>query len=109
MATAQFSPNEMRRQQVSQTGSPRPKNRESTTPRETKTQARHTQSRMLMQPGEAYTQNQTQHKDTPCRNILIYGHCRYKDIGCAFSHEQGGTKGTSPPTSTSNQEQQQPQ
>ncbi|KAB5547013.1 PAB-dependent poly(A)-specific ribonuclease subunit PAN3 [Coniochaeta sp. 2T2.1] len=57
MATAQFSPNEMRRQQVSQTGSPRPKN-----------------------PYTAY-------KDTPCRNILIYGHCRYKDQGCAFSHD----------------------
>lgn len=106
MATAQFSPNEMRRQQVSQTGSPRPKNREST-PRETRPHSRRTQSRMLMQPGEAYTQNQAQHKDTPCRNILIYGHCRYKDIGCAFSHEQGGTKGSSPPSHK--QEQQQPQ
>ena len=100
MATAQFSPNEMRRQQVNQTtGSPRPKNRESS-PRETKTQARHTQSRMLMQPGEAYTA----YKDTPCRNILIYGHCRYKDQGCAFSHDTG-TKGASPPNS-SNQERQ---
>ncbi|KAJ9160846.1 hypothetical protein NKR19_g2869 [Coniochaeta hoffmannii] len=79
MATAQFSPNEMRRQQVSQTGSPRPKN--------------------------PYTQNHTQHKDTPCRNILIYGHCRYKDIGCAFSHDQGVSKGNSPPTP--NQEPQQ--
>jgi hypothetical protein len=29
MATAQFSPNDMRRGQVSQSGSPRPKNRES--------------------------------------------------------------------------------
>lgn len=58
-----------------------------------------------MQPGEAYTQNHTQHKDTPCRNILIYGHCRYKDIGCAFSHDQGVSKGNSPPTP--NQEPQQ--
>ncbi|KLU90505.1 hypothetical protein MAPG_10358 [Magnaporthiopsis poae ATCC 64411] len=27
-------------------------------------------------------------KDTLCRNILIYGHCRYEDTGCAFSHDQ---------------------
>ncbi|RYO83540.1 hypothetical protein DL764_009447 [Monosporascus ibericus] len=27
-------------------------------------------------------------KDTLCRNVLIYGHCRYEDQGCAFNHEQ---------------------
>ncbi|KAB5539512.1 hypothetical protein GE09DRAFT_320440 [Coniochaeta sp. 2T2.1] len=52
--------------------------------------------------GEAYTA----YKDTPCRNLLIYGHCRYKDQGCAFNH-YSGNKDTSPPNS-SNQEQQQP-
>ncbi|KAI1403159.1 hypothetical protein F4819DRAFT_248768 [Hypoxylon fuscum] len=26
-------------------------------------------------------------KDTLCRNVLIYGHCRYEDQGCAFNHE----------------------
>ncbi|KAK8023601.1 hypothetical protein PG993_011667 [Apiospora rasikravindrae] len=31
-------------------------------------------------------------KDTLCRNILIYGHCRYEDQGCAFNHDQN--KGT---------------
>ncbi|KAK7946117.1 uncharacterized protein PG986_010438 [Apiospora aurea] len=31
-------------------------------------------------------------KDTLCRNILIYGHCRYEDQGCAFNHDQD--KGT---------------
>lgn len=27
-------------------------------------------------------------KDTLCRNVLIYGHCRYENSGCAFNHEQ---------------------
>ncbi|KAI1164874.1 hypothetical protein F5B18DRAFT_613747 [Nemania serpens] len=27
-------------------------------------------------------------KDTLCRNVLIYGHCRYEDQGCAFNHDQ---------------------
>lgn len=40
-------------------------------------------------------------KDTTCRNILIYGHCRYKDQGCAFNHDTNQNKGS--PT----QEQQQ--
>ncbi|KAK2735440.1 hypothetical protein CKAH01_01821 [Colletotrichum kahawae] len=22
----------------------------------------------------------------PCRNMLIYGHCRYEDLGCGFKH-----------------------
>ncbi|KOS22290.1 PAB-dependent poly(A)-specific ribonuclease subunit PAN3 [Escovopsis weberi] len=29
-----------------------------------------------------------ENKDTLCRNILIYGHCRYEDQGCSFSHDQ---------------------
>lgn len=37
-------------------------------------------------------------KDTLCRNILIYGHCRYEDTGCAFSHDQSKK---SPKTDTS--------
>ncbi|KAK1758362.1 PAB-dependent poly(A)-specific ribonuclease subunit PAN3 [Echria macrotheca] len=28
-----------------------------------------------------------ENKDTTCRNILIYGHCRYEDQGCTFNHE----------------------
>ncbi|ORY67440.1 PAB-dependent poly(A)-specific ribonuclease subunit PAN3 [Pseudomassariella vexata] len=27
-------------------------------------------------------------KDTLCRNILIYGKCRYENQGCAFNHDQ---------------------
>ncbi|KAL2017612.1 hypothetical protein VTK56DRAFT_1932 [Thermocarpiscus australiensis] len=34
-----------------------------------------------------------ENKDTLCRNILIYGHCRYEDQGCTFNHDQ--TKGSS--------------
>ncbi|KAH8654487.1 hypothetical protein BGZ60DRAFT_386045 [Tricladium varicosporioides] len=26
-------------------------------------------------------------KDTLCRNVLIYGHCRYEEQGCAFNHD----------------------
>jgi PAB-dependent poly(A)-specific ribonuclease subunit 3 len=28
-----------------------------------------------------------ENKETPCRNVLIYGHCRYEDQGCTFSHD----------------------
>jgi hypothetical protein len=30
-------------------------------------------------------------KDTLCRNVLIYGHCRYEDQGCAFNHDPNKT------------------
>ncbi|KAL2146987.1 hypothetical protein VTI28DRAFT_1283 [Corynascus sepedonium] len=29
-----------------------------------------------------------ENKDTLCRNILIYGNCRYEDQGCTFNHDQ---------------------
>ncbi|KAL2269393.1 hypothetical protein VTJ83DRAFT_1577 [Remersonia thermophila] len=29
-----------------------------------------------------------ENKDTLCRNVLIYGHCRYEDQGCTFNHDQ---------------------
>jgi len=29
-----------------------------------------------------------EYKDTLCRNILIYGNCRYEDQGCTFNHDQ---------------------
>jgi PAB-dependent poly(A)-specific ribonuclease subunit 3 len=32
-------------------------------------------------------------KDTLCRNVLIYGHCRYEDQGCTFNHEPNKTHG----------------
>ncbi|KAI6363293.1 PAB-dependent poly(A)-specific ribonuclease subunit 3 [Pyricularia grisea] len=37
-------------------------------------------------------------KDTLCRNILIYGHCRYEGAGCAFNHDQ--TKKSPKPDTT---------
>ncbi|KAI0172430.1 hypothetical protein GGR52DRAFT_544516 [Hypoxylon sp. FL1284] len=30
-------------------------------------------------------------KDTLCRNVLIYGHCRYEDQGCAFNHDKNSS------------------
>jgi hypothetical protein len=33
-------------------------------------------------------------KDTLCRNVLIYGHCRYEDQGCSFNHEPNNTHGS---------------
>jgi hypothetical protein len=33
-------------------------------------------------------------KDTLCRNVLIYGHCRYEDQGCAFNHEPNNIPGS---------------
>ncbi|KAE9379831.1 hypothetical protein N431DRAFT_432215 [Stipitochalara longipes BDJ] len=38
-------------------------------------------------------------KDTLCRNVLIYGHCRYEDQGCAFNHDPNKT--LSPPSDMS--------
>lgn len=29
----------------------------------------------------------TENRDTPCRNIRIYGRCRYEDQGCTFNHD----------------------
>ncbi|POR35053.1 PAB-dependent poly(A)-specific ribonuclease subunit PAN3 [Tolypocladium paradoxum] len=28
-----------------------------------------------------------ENRETLCRNVLIYGHCRYEDQGCTFSHD----------------------
>ncbi|CAI0650189.1 unnamed protein product [Colletotrichum noveboracense] len=30
----------------------------------------------------------SENKDTQCRNVMIYGHCRYENAGCAFNHDQ---------------------
>lgn len=32
-------------------------------------------------------------KDTLCRNVTIYGRCRYEDKGCAFNHDPQRTSG----------------
>lgn len=36
----------------------------------------------------ATTDDHIESRDTPCRNVLIYGYCRYKNNGCAFSHDE---------------------
>jgi PAB-dependent poly(A)-specific ribonuclease subunit 3 len=33
-------------------------------------------------------------KDTICRNVLIYGFCRYADQGCAFNHDTNKVPGS---------------
>jgi hypothetical protein len=40
-------------------------------------------------------------KNTLCRNINIYGHCRYENEGCAFNHDQNSLK-TNPSQSMEN-------
>ncbi|KAK1641292.1 hypothetical protein BDP81DRAFT_310591 [Colletotrichum phormii] len=60
MATSRYPQSDLRRQ----VGSPKPKIRGEST-------------RMpLFQP------------QTLCRNVMIYGHCRYENTGCAFNHDQ---------------------
>ncbi len=44
------------------------------------------------------TWNLSDTKDTMCRNVLIYGHCRFQDQGCAFNHDQ--TKNATPGTAS---------
>ncbi|KAL2888118.1 PAB-dependent poly(A)-specific ribonuclease subunit PAN3 [Ceratocystis lukuohia] len=42
-------------------------------------------------------------RDTPCKNVLIYGHCRYENQGCTFNHETKTSKtntSTNPATIT---------
>lgn len=46
------------------------------------------QSPLLFPP---LTDGRLENKDTLCRNILIYGNCRYEDQGCAFNHDQSKT------------------
>ncbi|RNJ60878.1 PAB-dependent poly(A)-specific ribonuclease subunit 3 [Verticillium nonalfalfae] len=64
-----------------QVGSPKPKTRgESSSTRRTQPRAE-----LLTAPVNAES------KDTLCRNVLIYGHCRYENSGCAFNHDQNRT------------------
>ncbi|OLN86109.1 PAB-dependent poly(A)-specific ribonuclease subunit PAN3, partial [Colletotrichum chlorophyti] len=45
-----------------------------------------------------------ENKETLCRNVLIYGHCRYENTGCAFNHDQNRSNSTqNSPSSQSNQ------
>ncbi|OAA60084.1 PAB-dependent poly(A)-specific ribonuclease subunit PAN3 [Cordyceps fumosorosea ARSEF 2679] len=32
-----------------------------------------------------------ENKETLCRNVVIYGHCRFEDQGCTFLHDQNKT------------------
>lgn len=85
MATTRFAPG----QKVA--GSPRPKGRGMYLPEV------HSEGSLLWRTTAEYgglisctTDNS---KDTLCRNVLIYGHCRYEDQGCSFNHEPNSIHG----------------
>jgi len=70
MATTRFNQPELRKP----AGSPRPKGRG----------MGRSQKKSAMESNSLKAENA---KDTLCRNVLIYGHCRYEDQGCAFNHD----------------------
>lgn len=41
-------------------------------------------------------------KDTLCKNILIYGYCKFENKGCAFSHHKPSGKGNPNNSNTNN-------
>lgn len=83
MAATRYQSSDLRRQ----LGSPRPKGRGSS--------ARNLSSSWRDTPSAvANVADAKENKDTLCRNIMIYGNCRYEDQGCAFSHDQGKGKST---------------
>ncbi|KAH7309128.1 hypothetical protein B0I35DRAFT_93888 [Stachybotrys elegans] len=64
-----------------QVGSPRPKGRGAFSPS-------HPASLPPLSLSLGADRRQLENKETLCRNVLIYGHCRYEDQGCTFSHDQ---------------------
>jgi PAB-dependent poly(A)-specific ribonuclease subunit 3 len=80
MATTRYQSNDLRRQ----VGSPRPKGRGSS--------ARNLSTWRNGSSGVANVPDAQENKDTLCRNVLIYGNCRYEDQGCTFSHDQNKGK-----------------
>ncbi|KAK4239098.1 hypothetical protein C8A03DRAFT_14482 [Achaetomium macrosporum] len=55
--------------------------------------ARYSSNELRRQVGSPRSKGRD-NKDTLCRNILIYGNCRYEDQGCTFNHDQN--KSSSP-------------
>lgn len=80
MATTRYQSSDLRRQ----VGSPRPKGRGSSA---------RTLSTWRDASSNGANTDMQENKDTLCRNVLIYGNCRYEDQGCTFSHEQNKDKG----------------
>lgn len=70
MAATRFPSNDLRRQ----VGSPRSKGR-----------GRLSLASLVALAADGRS---VENKDTLCRNILIYGNCRYEDQGCTFNHDQ---------------------
>lgn len=59
---------------------------------------RYNSNEMRRQVGSPRPKGGRDTKDTPCRNILIYGHCRYEDQGCTFNHDQSKNSAQSTPS-----------
>lgn len=53
--------------------------------------------RNLASPRPRGRENQ---KNIPCRNITIYGNCRYENEGCAFNHDRSAFAALAPPNSS---------
>ena len=54
--------------------------------------------RNLASPRPRGRENQ---KNIPCRNITIYGNCRYENEGCAFNHDRSSFGGLAPANANS--------
>ena len=54
--------------------------------------------RNLSSPRPRGRENQ---KNIPCRNITIYGNCRYENEGCAFNHDRSSFGGLAPASTNS--------
>lgn len=54
------------------------------------------QSELRKPAGSPRPRGRENAKDTLCRNVLIYGHCRYEDQGCAFNHDPNKTLSAQP-------------
>ena len=78
-ATRHPANNDLRRQ----VGSPRSKGR-----------GRFPPAPLLASPASNRPTGAENNKDTVCRNILIYGNCRYEDQGCTFNHDQNKNSST---------------
>ncbi|TAQ85954.1 hypothetical protein B7494_g5721 [Chlorociboria aeruginascens] len=58
--------------------------------------ARFNQTEMRKPAASPRPKGRENSKDTLCRNVLIYGHCRYEDQGCAFNHDPNKTLSAQP-------------
>ncbi|KHO00385.1 PAB-dependent poly(A)-specific ribonuclease subunit PAN3 [Metarhizium album ARSEF 1941] len=95
MAASRFANSDLRRPAASSASSPKPKGRGTTTPPacmlSRQVAPRRAMAAAMCKVRRADPEHVAENKDTLCRNVLIYGHCRYEDQGCTFSHDQNKT------------------